>query len=83
MSESNEQAKKLILLKSKLEYALQTDQKEDIIKYFEEFKALYEQITSKKFEDGISDEKLAQIESVIKDIKISKSEISTDEERYN
>lgn len=83
MSESNEQAKKLILLKSKLEYALQTDQKEDIIKYFEEFKALYEQITSKKFEDGISDEKLAQIESVIKDIKISKPEISTDEERYN
>lgn len=83
MSESNEQVKKLILLKSKLEYALQTDQKEDIIKYFEEFKALYEQITSKKFEDGISDEKLAQIESVIKDIKISKPEISTDEERYN
>lgn len=65
MGESNEQIQRLMLLKSKFETALSTNNRDELVRYFNEFKMLYEEITSKKFEDGIPEEKLKQIESVI------------------
>lgn len=65
MNEQSEKIQKLILLKSKLEIAFEMNNQKDIVKYFNEFKSLYEQITSKKFESGISEEKLNRIENVI------------------
>lgn len=83
MSESNENVKNLVLLKGKLENALATDNQEEIKTYFEEFKSLYEQITSKKFETSIPAEKLDKIKRVVKGIKTEEPKVETDEERFN
>ena len=65
MGVENDKVKELLLIKSNLQTALETNNWEDIIRYFNEFKALYEEVTSKKFEDDIPEEKLKQIQSVI------------------
>jgi len=65
MSEPNQQVERLIIVKSKLKIALDTNNKEDTKRYFEEFKALYEETTSKKFDDTVSPEVMSKIESVL------------------
>ena len=82
MTAENEKVKQLLIIKSNLQTALETNNREDITRYFNEFKSLYEEITSKKFEDDIPEDKLRQIQSVIngnveegKDIKVTDDEI--------
>ncbi len=82
MNAENEKVKQLLIIKSNLQTALETNNREDITRYFNEFKSLYEEITSKKFEDDIPEDKLRQIQSVIngnveegKDIKVTDDEI--------
>ena len=82
MNTENEKVKQLLIIKSNLQTALETNNREDITRYFNEFKSLYEEITSKKFEDDIPEDKLRQIQSVIngnveegKDIKVTDDEI--------
>lgn len=82
MNAENEKVKQLLIIKSNLQTALETNNREDITRYFNEFKSLYEEITSKKFEDDIPEDKLRQIQSVIngnveegKDIKATDDEI--------
>ena len=82
MNAENEKVKQLLIIKSNLQTELETNNREDITRYFNEFKSLYEEITSKKFEDDIPEDKLRQIQSVIngnveegKDIKVTDDEI--------
>ena len=82
MTAENEKVKQLLIIKSNLQTALETNNREDITRYFNEFKSLYEEITLKKFEDDIPEDKLRQIQSVIngnveegKDIKVTDDEI--------
>lgn len=82
MNAENEKVKQLLIIKSNLQTALETNNREDITRYFNEFKSLYEEITLKKFEDDIPEDKLRQIQSVIngnveegKDIKVTDDEI--------
>ena len=82
MNAENEKVKQLLIIKSNLQTALETNNREDITRYFNEFKSLYEEITSKKFEADIPEDKLRQIQSVIngnveegKDIKVTDDEI--------
>jgi hypothetical protein len=65
MSVEKNGVKELLQMKNNLQTALETNNRDDIKKYFEEFKALYEKITLKKFEEDIPAEKLNQILSVI------------------
>ena len=65
MEDSRQDLQELIVLKTKLETALENDDKEEIKRTYDEFRNLYKQLTGKEFEDGLEPEKLAQIEAVI------------------
>ena len=81
MNAENEKVKQLLIIKSNLQTALETNNREDITRYFNEFKSLYEEITSKKFEDDIPEDKLRQIQSVINgNVEDGKDIIVTDDE---
>ncbi len=80
MEDSRQDLQELIVLKSKLETALEKDDKEEIRRTYDEFRSLYKKLTGKEFEDGIEPEKLAQIEAVITGVMPDKN-INTDE-RY-
>lgn len=81
MGMENDKVKQLLLIKSKLQTALETNNREDITRYYNEIKALYEEITSKKFEEDIPEEKLRQIQSVINgNVEEEKNVKETDDE---
>lgn len=65
MEDSRKDLQELVLLKSKLEIALDNNDEEEIKKTYDEFRNLYKKLTGKEFEEGLPDEKLSQIESVI------------------
>lgn len=65
MEDSRQDLQELIVLKAKLETALEKGDREEIKRTYDEFKNLYKQLTGKEFEDGVDPEKLAQIETVI------------------
>ena len=65
MEDSKQDLQELIVLKSKLETALEKDDKEEIRKTYDEFRSLYKKLTGKEFEAGLDPERLAQIEAVI------------------
>lgn len=65
MEDSRQELQELILLKAKLETALDDDDTEEVKRIYDEFRNLYKKITGKNFEDGLSDDRLTQIESVI------------------
>ena len=65
MEDSRHDLQELVILKAKLETALEKGDREEIKRTYDEFKNLYKQMTGKEFEDGVDPEKLAQIEAVI------------------
>ena len=65
MEDSRQDLQELVVLKAKLETALEKSDREEIKRTYDEFRNLYKQLTGKEFEDGVDPEKLAQIEAVV------------------
>lgn len=65
MEDSRQDLQELVVLKAKLETALEKGDREEIKRTYDEFRNLYKQLTGKEFEDGVDPEKLAQIEAVV------------------
>lgn len=58
---SDERINKMIILKSKLQNALDLDNYEDVKKYYEEYKTLFKEVTSQDFESTIPVSSLEKI----------------------
>lgn len=62
---SDERINKMIILKSKLQNALDLDNYEDVKKYYGEYKTLFKEVTSQDFESTIPASSLEKIRFII------------------
>ena len=65
MKDSRNDIGELVELKVAVENAIEKGDKDELKTCYDNFRNLYKKITGKDFEEGLSDEKLSQIERVI------------------